>query len=84
VREQLIDDLRDAAKAGATVHHINITAFADLDLFDFSQAAAMIAAGKTAMDTYLNAPKPNQINPLPNASAQLARPLPRGGRLLKH
>ena len=34
LREQLIDDLRDASQAGAIVHHVNITAFADLDLTD--------------------------------------------------
>jgi predicted patatin/cPLA2 family phospholipase len=38
LREQLIDDLRDAGKAGAIVHHVNITDFADIDLFDFADA----------------------------------------------
>ena len=82
LREQLIDDLRDAMKAGATVHHVNITSFADVDLFDFSQAAAMIEAGRIAMDAYLDAPRPNQIRPLTPAAAQAARPMPRGGKPL--
>ena len=82
LREQLIDDLRDAMQAGATVHHVNITAFADIDLFDFSQAAAMVEAGRIAMDTYLNAPKPNTIRPLALVTASMARPMPRGGRPL--
>ena len=83
LREQLIDDLRDAVAAGAIVHHINITAFPDLDLFDFGKASALIDAGRIAMDVYLNAPKPNQVKPLPTAVAEMARPLPRGGKLLR-
>jgi NTE family protein len=83
LREQLIDDLRDAAKAGAIVHHVNITAFADLDLFDFSKTAQLIEAGRAAMDLYLDHPKPNTIRPLTAASAQAAPRLPRGGRPLR-
>ncbi len=81
LREQLIDDLRDVAKSGATLHHINITAFPDLDLFDFTQMQAMIDAGRIAMDTYLDAPRPNVIQPL-GAKAQTTRRLPKGGRPL--
>lgn len=82
LREQLLDDLRDASKAGAIVHHVNITAFADLDLFDFSKAAQMIEAGRVAMDQYLDNPKPNTLRPLAATSAQAAVPrrMPRGGR----
>lgn len=81
LREQLIDDLRDVVKYGATLHHVNITAFADLDLFDFTKMQAMIDAGRIAMDTYLNAPCPNTIRPL-GTKAQTLRRLPKGGRPL--
>jgi NTE family protein len=85
LREQLIDDLRDAAKAGAIVHHINIQDFADLDLFDFSKTAQLIEAGRAAAEQYLNAPKPNTIRPLATASAfaTTAPRMPRGGRPLR-
>jgi hypothetical protein len=83
--EQLIDDLRDASQAGALVHHVNITAFADIDLFDFSKMAQMIEAGRAAMDRYLDNPRPNTIRPLAAAGAQAAstRRMPRGGRPLR-
>ena len=82
LREQLLDDLRDAAKVGALVHHINITAFADLDLFDFSKTAQLIEAGRAAMDQYLAQPQPNTLCPLTPATQQAAsaRRRPRGGR----
>jgi hypothetical protein len=85
LREQLIDDLRDASKAGALVHHVNITAFADLDVFDFSKTAQMIEAGRIAMDQYLANPKPGTIRPLAKVGAQPALPrrMPRGGRPLR-
>jgi len=85
LREQLIDDLRDASTAGAIVHHANITAFADLDPFDFSKTAQMIEAGRAAMDQYLAHPRPNTIRPLAVTGAQAAAPrrLPRGGRQLQ-
>ena len=83
LREQLIDDLRDAAKAGAIVHHINITAFADLDLFDFSKTQQLIDAGRAATDQYLANPKPNTIRPLGPAQTLGARRMPRGGRPLR-
>jgi NTE family protein len=85
LREQLIDDLRDAHAAGAIVHHVNITAFADLDLFDFSKTAQLIEAGRIAMDQYLGNPRPNVIRPLAPAGAQAAAPrrMPRGGRPLR-
>lgn len=84
LREQLIDDLRDASQAGAIVHHVNIQAFAALDLFDFSKTAQLIEAGRAAMDLYLDHPKPNTIRPLA-ASAQTAAPphMPHGGRPLR-
>ncbi len=83
-REQLYDDLRDAAKAGAIVHHVNITAFADLALLDFSRTAQMIEAGRIAMDQYLTQPRPNTIRPLAPARA-FGAPyrMPRGGRPLR-
>lgn len=81
LREQLLDDLRDVIKAGATLHHINITAFPDLPLFDFTQTAALINAGRVAMDTYLDAPKPNTLKPL-TVAAQATRRMPKGGRPL--
>ena len=85
LREQLYDDLRDAAKAGAIVHHVNIAAFAHLELFDFSKTAQLIDAGRAAMDQYLGAPKPNTIRPLGAARAQAvtARRMPRGGHPLR-
>jgi NTE family protein len=85
LREQLIDDLRDASTAGAIVHHVNITAFANLDVFDFSKTAQMIEAGRIAMDQYLANPKPNTIRPLAATSALAATPrrMPRGGRPLR-
>lgn len=81
LREQLLDDLRDVIAAGATLHHVNITAFPDLDLFDFTQTRALIDAGRLAMDTYLKAPKPNTIRPL-TVTAQAPRRMPKGGRPL--
>lgn len=81
LREQLLDDLRDVIKAGATLHHVNITAFPDLPLFDFTQTAKLIEAGRIAMDTYLNSPRPNTIRPLAT-TAQAARRMPKGGRPL--
>jgi NTE family protein len=81
LREQLIDDLRDAITAKATLHHVNITAFPDLNLFDFSQTRALIDAGRVAMDTYLDAPRPNILRPL-SATAAAPRRMPRGGRPL--
>jgi NTE family protein len=85
LREQLIDDLRDASQAGAIVHHVNIMAFADLDLFDFSKTAQLIEAGRIAMDLYLDHPRPNIIRPLAVTSAQATVPrrMPRGGRPLR-
>ncbi len=84
LREQLYDDLRDAATAGALVHHINITAFADLDLFDFSKTAQQIEAGRLVAEQYLSQPRPNVIRPLTPAHALGAPPrLPRGGRPLR-
>lgn len=84
LREQLIDDLRDAHKAGAVVHHVNITAFAEIDLFDFSQTAQLIEAGRTAMNQYLNNPKPNIIRPLaPPHALSVAPRMPHGGRPLR-
>jgi NTE family protein len=82
LHEQLIDNLREAMKVGAVIHHVNITALPDLDLFDFTQSAKLIEAGRIAMDTYLDAPKPNQIRPLASATAQTLRPMPRGGKRL--
>ncbi len=81
LREQLLDDLRDVIKSGATLHHVNITAFPDLPLFDFTQTRALIDAGRVAMDTYLDAPKPNTIRPLAT-SVQALRRMPKGGRPL--
>jgi NTE family protein len=85
LREQLIDDLRDASTAGATVHHVNITDFAGIDLFDFSKTAQMIEAGRVAMDRYLAHPRPNTIRPLAASGAQVVSPrrLPRGGHPLQ-
>ena len=85
LREQLLDDLREASKAGAIVHHINIRAFADLELFDFSKTAQLIEAGHVAMDQYLANPKPNTLRPLAavNTQAALPRRMPRGGRPLR-
>ena len=84
LREQLIDDLRDAHAAGAIVHHVNITAFGDLDLFDFSTAAQQIEAGRQAMDLYLEHPRPNVVSPLSPAQAQaMPRRMPHGGHPLR-
>ncbi len=85
LREQLIDDLRDAGQAGAIVHHVNIAAFAGIDLFDFSKTAQMIEAGREAMEQYLANPKPNVVRPLADSGVQAASTwrLPRGGRPLR-
>jgi NTE family protein len=84
LREHLLDDLRDASQAGALVHHVNITDFADLDLFDFSRAAQLIEAGRAAMERYLDHPKPNIIRPLAARTPAIAtRRVPRGGRPLR-
>jgi NTE family protein len=82
LRTQLITDLKVAIKTGMKVHHVNITAFPDLDLFDFSQAARLVEVGRLAMDTYLNAPRPNVIRPLSAAAQSLPR-VPRGGRAMR-
>lgn len=82
LRAQLITDLKVAIKAGMKVHHVNITAFPDLDLFDFSQAAQLVEVGRLAMDTYLNAPKPNVIRPL-SATVQSLPRVPRGGKAMR-
>jgi NTE family protein len=84
-REQLIDDLRDASQAGAIVHHVNITAFAEIALFDFGRTAQMIEAGRAAMDHYLANPRPNTIRPLAATGAGEAsiQRLPRGGHPLQ-
>lgn len=85
LREQLTDDLRDASAAGAIVHHVNITDFADIELFDFSKTAQMLEAGRAAMDRYLAHPRPNTIRPLAAVGAQAVSPrrLPRGGHRLQ-
>jgi NTE family protein len=84
LREQLIDDLRDASQAGAIVHHVNIQAFADLDLFDFSKTPQMIEAGRAAMGLYLDHPKPDTIRPLAVDAQDIStRRMPRGGRPLR-
>ena len=83
LREQLIDDLSDASQAGAIVHHVNITAFADFDLFDFSKTAQLIEAGRAAMDLYLSHPKPNTIRPLATSAQAVAPHMPHGGRPLR-
>jgi NTE family protein len=79
LREHLLDDLRDAMTAGVTLHHINIPAFGDVSLFDFSQAREMIDAGRAAMDAYLDAPQPNTIRML----AQPELNPPPGGKFMK-
>ena len=84
LREQLLDDLRDARKAGAIVHHVNISAFANIALFDFSKTAQMIEAGRTTMDQYLDNPKPNTIRPLAvGMQTGTLKLMPRGGRPLR-
>jgi NTE family protein len=82
LREHLLDDLRDAQTAGITLHHVNIPAFGDISLFDFSQARPMIDAGKQAMDAYLDAPRPNTIQSAAVAQTASLRP-PKGGRFMK-
>jgi NTE family protein len=85
LREPLLDGLRDASQAGAIVHHVNITAFAGIDLFDFSKTAQMIEAGRAAMDQYLANPRPNTIRPLAAMGARAASTarMPRGGHPLR-
>ena len=85
LREKLIDDLRAASQAGAIVHYVNITVFAEIELFDFSKTAQMIEAGRAAMDHYLANPRPNTLRPLTAAGAAAAstQRLPRGGHSLQ-
>lgn len=82
LREHLLDDLRDAMAAGAKVHHVNIPAFSDISLFDFSRARQMIDAGRKAMDAYLDAPRPGVIQSAALAQLATQRP-PRGGQFMK-
>lgn len=82
LREHLLDDLRDAATAGVTLHHINIPAFSEISLFDFSKAREMIDAGRTAMDAYLGAPVPNTIQSAMAKRAESLQPPP-GGRFMR-
>ena len=81
LREQLLDDLGDAMAPGLTLHHINISAFGDLSLFDFSKTRELIAAGKAALDAYLGAPKPNTIQRGAMAQVAEVKP-PRGGQYM--
>ena len=82
LREQLLDDLGDAMLAGVKLHHVNITAYSDLSLFDFSKGRELIAAGKAALDAYLDAPKPNTIQSAMRAQMAVQTP-PRGGRFME-
>ena len=82
LREQLLDDLGDALAPGLTLHHVNIPAFGDLSLFDFSKVRELIAAGKAALDAYLDAPKPNVIQRATVAQAAALQP-PKGGQYMK-
>lgn len=82
LREQLLDDLGDAMAPGLTLHHVDIPALGDLSLFDFSKARELIAAGKAALDAYLDAPRPNEIQRMAMAQAAALKP-PRGGQFMK-
>ena len=81
LREQLLDDLGDALAPGLTLHHVNISAFGDLSLFDFSKVRELIAAGKAALDAYLGAPKPNVVQRAAMAQAAALQP-PKGGQYM--
>lgn len=77
MRKGRLDDMEDAINAGLKVHHIQIAAFSDLSLFDFSKTRDLIDAGKAALDAYLDHPRPNVVHrPIPT------RPAPHGGRFL--
>jgi len=59
VYQQLLDDLEEAAQDPCiTLHHIRISAFHGISMWDFSQAEAMIQAGKTIAEGYLASPQP--------------------------
>ena len=81
LREQLLDDLGDAMAPGLTLHHINISAYGDLSLFDFSKTRELIAAGKAAVDAYLGTPNPNTVQRMAVAQAVALQP-PRGGKFM--
>jgi NTE family protein len=82
LHEQLLDDLGDAMQPSIKLHHVNITAFGNLSIFDFSKTRELIAAGKAALDAYLDAPRPNIIERPTAAQAAMLKP-PRGGEYMK-
>ncbi|HDN80519.1 MAG: hypothetical protein DRI61_03855 [Chloroflexi bacterium] len=57
--QHLLEDLEEAAEnPDVTLHHIRITAYAEIDPYDFSKSAEMIAEGKRITEEYLKSPRP--------------------------
>jgi len=60
--QSLYQDLK-RAKEDPTIelHHVQISAFADLEFNDFDHIEQQFEAGKETMDVYLSAPQPDQV-----------------------
>jgi NTE family protein len=81
--QSLFDDLEQASGDPAIVlHHIHITDFGDIPLFNFSHTAAMIEAGRNATERYLRNPQPRQ--PITGPADRSLRPTPKGIETLPH
>lgn len=62
IYQQLLDDLGEAAGNPAIVlHHIRISAFHGVSMWDFSQTEAMIREGKAITEAYLANPRPLDV-----------------------
>ena len=82
LREQLMDDLRDVIKVRRDACTTSTSPLSRICHCSTSRRRrALIDAGRVAMDTYLDAPKPNTIQPLTDIGASAA-PHAKGGRPL--
>ena len=60
--QSLYQDLKRAKEdPKIELHHVQISAFADLEFNDFDHIEQQFEAGKETMDAYLSAPQPDQI-----------------------
>jgi hypothetical protein len=60
--QSLYQDLKRAKEdPKIELHHVQISAFADLEFNDFDHIEQQFEAGKESMDVYLSAPQPDQV-----------------------
>lgn len=60
--QTLYEDLRRAeADAAIELHHVEISAFANLEFNDFDHIEEQFVAGKETMDVYLSSPQPRDV-----------------------